>query len=481
MEEVVRIFQAKLFVDLNNRIVLGMYTKVFQKLMCTKMSYFSRNNASELINKFSTDINNVSLLVDSNIMSVVNYVLQIVSGVIGLFIVNWKLALLVLCVVPLKYFLIRFFSKKKEQLMKIWIEKMTEFSAWFDDTINGVREVKLWGISKIKEREMRRIQRETLKLGKKTTLLQTYNMSGDALLQWLIVSLLYGIGGYLICKNSISIGGLTAFISYSNYVIGPIALVFNLRFIFAQIKPSIERLEEFFDEEIEEEIECPRNIETFQKEIRFSNVKFSYSDRVLLSGINLTIHKGEKVAIIGENGSGKTTILSMLLRFLKPNEGTIFVDEIDVQEYCLGKYRNLFSVVSQDIYLFTDSIYNNVVMGKQIEDEELNKMCEKLNLKTFISKFSEGLETRLEKNGENLSGGERQKVALLRAVIKDAPILILDEATANIDKGYDEFLNDIIHTEFQDKTIILITHRTESLRNMDKIYQIYNHSIIEKV
>ena len=171
----------------------------------------------------------------------------------------------------------------------------------------------------------------------------------------------------------------------------------------------------------------------------------------------------------------------MLLRFLEPNEGVIAIDGIDIQKYSLKQYRELYAVVSQEIYLFKEILYNNVAMGRTIDKEVLNTMCQKLNLQTFLSKLSSGIETTLERNGENLSGGERQKVALLRAIIKDAPILILDEATANIDKGYDEFLNDIIHSEFQNKTIILITHRIESLKNMDKIYQIHNHSIIEKV
>ena len=254
LEEGVRILQAKLFVDLKNRVVLELYSKVFHKLMYAKMSYFSKNNASEVINRFSTDIDNASLLIDNNVMSVVSYVLQIISGVIGLVVVNWHLAILVLCIVPVKYILIFFFSKKKEHLMEKWIEKIAEFSAWFDDTINGVREIKLWGMYKAKNQEMRKFQKEVLILGKKTTLLETYNYSVDSLLQWMMVCILYGIGGYLVCKKRLSIGGLTAFISYSNYVIGPIALVFNLRFIWAQIKPSINRLDKFFAEETEREI-----------------------------------------------------------------------------------------------------------------------------------------------------------------------------------------------------------------------------------
>ena len=479
LEEGVRILQAKLFVDLKNRVVLELYSKVFHKLMYAKMSYFSKNNASEVINRFSTDIDNASLLIDNNVMSVVSYVLQIISGVIGLVVVNWHLAILVLCIVPVKYILIFFFSKKKEHLMEKWIEKIAEFSAWFDDTINGVREIKLWGMYKAKNQEMRKFQKEVLILGKKTTLLETYNYSVDSLLQWMMVCILYGIGGYLVCKKRLSIGGLTAFISYSNYVIGPIALVFNLRFIWAQIKPSINRLDKFFAEETEREWNSPYDIKKFQKEIVFNKVSFSYSKQVLLKEINLTIHKGEKIAIVGENGSGKSTIINMLLRFLEPNEGVIAIDGIDIQKYSLKQYRELYAVVSQEIYLFKESLYNNVAMGRTIDKEVLNTMCQKLNLQTFLSKLSSGIETTLERNGENLSGGERQKVALLRAIIKDAPILILDEATSNMDSISErEILNYI--KGIRDITLILISHRINVIADSDCIYVLQKGNIVAR-
>lgn len=479
IEEGIAILQAKLFADLQNKVVLNLYTKVFQRLLYARMNYFSRNNTAEIINKLSTDISSVSILIDSSMMSVLNYILQIVSGIVGLFVVSWKLALLVLIIVPVKYVLIRFFSKKKEEAVRQWIEESAEFSAWFDDTINGVQEIKLWNLYKEKRRELRRRQKKVLELGKRSTLLETYNTSTDSVLQWAAVSALYGIGGYFICGGALSIGGLTAFISYSNYVIGPIALVFNIKFLFAQIKPSAVRLRDFFKMETERQPESRRKIESFQKELSFDKISFSYTDQPLIEDVSFKIKKGEKIAIIGNNGSGKSTLVSLLLRFLSPKEGHIYVDGVDIEEYNLEQYRELFGVVSQAVYLFRDTVKNNITMDRDTDNEEFEQICEKMNMQEVIDKLPQGYESILERNGENLSGGERQKLALIRAIIKKSPILILDEATANIDVKYNELIWYNILKDFPDKTLILITHKIENLKGMDRIYQINQHTIRE--
>lgn len=183
----------------------------------------------------------------------------------------------------------------------------------------------------------------------------------------------------------------------------------------------------------------------------------------------------------GENGSGKSTLLSLLLRFVEPQTGKICVDGTDIREYDLNQYRDLFSVVNQEIYLFEDTIWNNLVLGKKTDRKKMDNICEKMGMRKFLNNLSMGYEEKLEKNGENLSGGERQKISLLRAFVKDAPILILDEATANIDKKYDEFLHDLLINDTVDKTLIVITHKIENLYGMNKVYRIKDHMLEESI
>lgn len=211
---------------------------------------------------------------------------------------------------------------------------------------------------------------------------------------------------------------------------------------------------------VTDETEMPVSAEEYLTITGLFHVNVSqYINEMTVEAVNIEVKKGEKVAFIGENGSGKSTLIKMLLRFETPTKGKICIDGEDIQNYCLQQYRNLFAVVSQDVYLFHDTIRNNILMDREISDEELDRICRIWNLEEFIQESPEGYGRILEKNGGNISGGERQKMALLRAVIKDAEILILDEATANIDKEYDRFLQKRLLDDSEEKTVIVITHK----------------------
>lgn len=479
VEESVSLLQTKLFADLQNKISLELYGRVGKTLFRARQNYFLHNNSTEIVNRLMTDIESVSSLVDSNIMHLFGYVFKIISGVIGLIVIDWKLALLVLVVVPVKYSLIKSFSSKEEKTCEEWISLYTDFSAWLGDTISGIREVKLWNLYSDKQNELLKKQQDILEVSKKSKLIQAYNISGDSAIHGLISAALYGIGGYFICKDELTLGSLTAFIAYTSYVVSPISLVMNLKIIFAQVKPSMNRLKEFLKLETEKKTETGKEIQQLKDKISFAGICFSYSEQPVIKNVNFEIHKGEKIAIIGENGSGKSTLISLLLRFIEPQKGCIFIDGADIKEYDIDQYRNLFGVVNQNIYLFEDTLWNNVILGKDVCLKDMEQEFERMDMQKFVEKLPNGYESRLEKNGENLSGGERQKIGLLRAIIKDSPILILDEATSNIDKKYDKFLHDIILNEFSDKTIIIITHKRENLEGMQKIYQMEGNGLTE--
>lgn len=210
----------------------------------------------------------------------------------------------------------------------------------------------------------------------------------------------------------------------------------------------------------------------------FQKVSFSYSSKPLLKDVNIKIKRGERIAIIGENGSGKSTVIDLLLRFILPESGHIYIDGVDIQNINLKQYRELFAVVSQDIYLFKDTLKNNIVLGKDIEEKEISSIIRMMGMREFYEKVSQD-NSMVECGGDNFSGGEKQKIALLRVAIKDSPILILDEATANIDKEYDKILHQKVLPQFLDKTIIIITHKKENLQGLDRIFEIKDKTIKE--
>ena len=479
LEELIFVFQVNLFENLKKSFVLKLYSKAIKKLLNLKIEYFEKNNSTEIINRLATDINAASIIVDSSVMNLMNYVLQFFGGIIGLFLIKWELALLVMLVVPVKFIMISFFSKKKEALVKELIGEKTEFSAWFGDNIQGIKEIKLWNLYDDKCFELRKRQTKILGLEKKQGMLEAYNSFGDSNLKWVIVVGVYILGGYGVCSNILTLGELTAFITYSNYVIMPISLFFNLKMIFAEIKPSIARLNEFYHLRTEESKEESKYIIKFEDAIRFEHVGFAYGEQRVLKDVSFSIRKGEKVAIIGENGSGKSTIINILLRFIQPKEGSVSLDSVDVEKFDLNLYRELFGVVSQSVHLFHGSIRDNIAMTKTPKEGKFENLCDGLKIDEMIRKFIDGYDCVLENNGKNLSGGERQKIALLRALFKDAQILVLDEATANIDQAYGELVKQYISENCEDKTVIRITHTLDDLKGMDRIYCLKEESIQE--
>lgn len=478
LEEATTILQTILYADLKNDIVLQLYEKAWNVILRAKLDYFLKTSPTEIVNKMSTDISSISCLVDSNLMYVLNYLFRIVSGIFGLFLINWKLSLLVLLAVPVKYLFISMFSQKEEILHSQQIKLSANTSSWMSDIIGGIREIKLWNLYETQKKNMSERQKKILDCEKKSKLIQSYNMSIDSGLQGLITAALYGLGGYLIYYNDLTIGSLTAFISYTNYVINPISLVFNMKLLYSQIKPSIFRYNELSRIENETEETDELQLRKWTESILFNNISFNYGEKKVLENINLHIQKGEKIAIIGENGSGKSTLIDLLLRFLVPCEGKILLDGVDIQKYNIDHYRNLFSVLNQEFYLFADDLESNILMGRTFDEKYLNDLIEKMKMKDLLSKLPNGYKSKLENRGENLSGGERQKIGLLRSIVKDSPILVLDEATSKIDNNYSEFIRSAILEYFPEKTIILISHKKEDLIGMDKVYQLYNFKLV---
>lgn len=478
-EQIISLIQAHLCITLKNRFQKALFSDAFSKLLHLKMDYFENKNSTEVIDKLSTDIRAISILADNSIMNLVNYILRLVSGSIGLLIIDVRLACAVYLLVPIKFIFITQTAKKKERYMENYIEESRKFSSWFSDMISGVREIKLWNLYTIKDEKFISKQETLLAAGKKSTIMDAYNGFSDAILNGLLTSALYFFGGWLIYKDYLSIGSLIAFITYSAYITGPISALFNMKYILSSIAPSAKRLFEFLDLEEEGSGDLYINKNSFES-LTLSEVNFSYDQSSLLRDINLTIKKGEKIAIIGKNGSGKTTLLKLLLGFISPDSGTILLNGININDYNISYYRDLFSIVSQDIYLFQDSIKNNIDLQESCSADEVRKVCNMCFMNELISSLSLETESIVEKNGSNFSGGEKQKIALARAILKEAPFIILDEVTSNLDAVSNKALFDLILSDCKEKTIILITHDYENLMIMDNVYKIVDgklHSV----
>lgn len=473
--QIISFLRSWMFVHIHNSFYFSLISRGFQKLMRLKISYFTEKSSAEIIDNMRVDASNAALITDQFFGFTIEYLFRIVSGLVGLFVISWRLTLVVILIVPIKYGIVSLISRKTRKWTQERLEKLSNFTGWFSENIDGIKEIKLWGLYRKQWEEFQKRQKELLKLHQKESLLESVNNNIETALSWGVTGLLYILGGMQMAEGHLSLGGVFAFISYSGYVTDPIMMLLNLRIFFSTIIPSAERLFQIF--ELEEESDTGKlKVKQDQGiQIEYRQVSYAYENgRSILTSADIKITQWEKVAIVGENGSGKTTFLNLLLRFLEPQEGEITVNGTNINEIEADSYRGLFAVVDQAPYLFSGTIRENIDLDLRTDRETFLRACEKSGADNFIAKLPEKEKSVIGQNGSMLSGGERKKVAVARAMVREAPIIVLDEATAGYDGESDAHLHDFLIHQTEGKTLIVITHNQEHLEGMDRVYCLKN-------
>lgn len=482
--QMVEYIQANMFAELYNKFSFNLYSEAFIKLLNMPLKYFQENNNTEISERLSSDINSISEITSNSFIMSITYVLRIISGIIGLSIISWKLTIIILFFIPIKFILVTRLSKIKSKMFKTIMENTSRFSSWFGDNLGGIREIKLWNLYESITKEFVLRRQDIMKNYKKDIMVDKLYSSSETILEIAITCLLYIASGYYICTQGFSIGNAFAFLAYTSNVIIPISMVLNVKYLLAHIIPSAKRYFEFIDLSTEEDtFGSNKSFINSNKSgfIVFDKVNFSYNNNshVIMKNLNLKINKGEKIGIIGLNGSGKTTLINLLLGFYKVDNGEIYIDGHPINEMRLNELREYFAVVSQDPYLFQDTIKRNIDMFQNCDNATIISAAKKSGAFEFIEKYPLNIMHEIGRNGSNLSGGEKQKLAVARAFIKNAKIVILDEATSNYDIYSQKYLRNIIRNEFWDKTVILITHKYDDLEIMDRVYRLERNALTE--
>lgn len=461
------IIKEKMRVEIAAKVQYSLWYQAYEHLMNMKINYFVDRNIAEVFNNLNVDISNMVSVADESVFFVVTQAFSMVGGIIGLFILDYRMTILVLLFIPIKAVVMKYFAKYRKKVMDEFIIDSEKYSGWFGDTVGGIKEVKLFGILENKQSEFEKRQMAVIRKQKKMNMLNQWNSTADVVLVHLLTSLIYIVGSNLVFNMQLSVGSIFAFITYSAYVTGPISAILNISYLLSGIIPSTKRYYEFMELE-EEDSSQKATVLPQLGDIEFRNVSFSYEDnRPILDNISITFPKGCKVAIIGRNGSGKTTIINLLTRLYVPRNGRILLGGTNIEKMSLQAYRDMISIVNQQIYLFNDTIRNNICLYKQVDDNMMMAACEDSGLGQFVSEVS--LDYVVGQNGSMLSGGQKQKIALARALIHDKPIIIFDEATSNTDAYSEQQINGLLDTRLKDKTVIVITHKKEILGKVDQI------------
>ena len=460
------VIKEKKRVEISAKIQYSLSEQSFAHLMKLDVSYFNKINYAEIMNNINADVNKMSSIADSSVFFVVTQVFSMIGGIVGLFLIDFRMTFLVLAFIPIKYIVMKYFAKRQKAVMDEFILKSQNYAGWFGDTVGGINEVKLFNIFNKKYKEFNIYQKKVIDKQKEMNMLNQWNVTTDLIMLQILSTVLYIVGADLVFNFQLSIGSVFAFITYSAYVTGPISAILNIGYLLSGIIPSTKRYYNFMA--LHEEDDNGNLIVPNFGELVLKNIFFGYeTDKPILIDVNIDFPKGSKTALIGRNGSGKTTIINLLTRLYAPINGKILLNGTDISMISLQEYRNMVSVVSQQIYLFNDTIRNNICLYKQMDDAVIEEACKDSGLEDFIKEVS--LDYMVGQNGAMLSGGQKQKIALARALIHDKPIIIFDEATSNTDAYSEQQINRLLNTKLKEKTVIVITHKKEILSKVDQI------------
>jgi len=473
-EQIIQFLQFTQYELINRSIPYRLLEKVFRHSLDLRISYYRDNSFYKVINNTFADINYISQAANADLIQTIVSVFKIAGGMIGLAVINWRMMLVTVCIIPLSLLVSHLFAVRKRGHFQQLMGAGEKFSMWVSETLSGVEFVKLWNLKKQKYREFERYQQDVLRQNRSMEYLDHANRMIDSGIQFLLNYGLILIGALFIMKGSLTVGGLYAFLSYSGLIIQPAQMIAEIEGRLSGSMPAFERYFAYFQNKTEDlETKNKRKVSDIMplERITFENVDFGYTkEKQILKQVSFTVHKGEKIAFVGLNGSGKSSILSLLLRLYEPEQGRILFGDTDIAQIGMEDYRSLFGVMTQQTYLMNDTIKNNIDIYGEMSAEQIGKAVDVVMLNEYLSSLPDGLSTNVGYNGSKLSGGERQKIALARTLGKTCRILVLDEATSHFDLKVEQAFQEYIRDTGQYDFIFVVTHRLEMLQEMDRIF-----------
>jgi len=467
---------------MGQKIMYDLRMQIFRHLEALDVAFFDRNPVGRLMTRVTTDVDALNELFTSGVISIFGDVCTLSGIVVTLFLLDFRLALVIFSVLPLLFLVTFLFKIKVRDSFRRVRTAIARINAFLQENITGTAVVQIFGQEKKQFEKFTRINREHLEANMQSIFYYAVFYPLLELVGALAVALIVWYGGFKVLSGTLTLGALVAFIQYSDRFFRPISDLSEKYTILQAAMASSERIFKLLDTppSIVSRLD-PRALRVRSGRVEFRAVHFAYhpGDEVL-HDVSFVVEPGEKVAIVGPTGAGKSTIISLLSRFYDVQQGQILIDGVDIRDYDLLALRRSVGIVLQDVFLFSGSIANNIRLGNaEISGEQLRRAAEVVHASGFIEKLEGGYDAQVGERGSSLSVGQKQLLAFARALAFDPRILVLDEATSSIDTETELLIRDAIEKLMVGRTCIVIAHRLSTIQKADRIIVLHRGRIRE--
>ena len=469
--------------SLGQKIIKDLRVQLFEKITLFKMSYFDKSAVGRLVTRAVSDIETIASIFSQGLFMIIADLLKMFLVIVIMLYVDWRLALIVFSVLPLIIYATRLFQKSMKKAFEEVRLQVANLNSFVQERISGMKIVQLFHRENIEYNNFLQINEKHKKAWLKTVWFNSIFFPIAEISSSVTIGLLVWYGGFnVISGGDVSLGTIFLFIQMSQMLFRPLRQIADKFNTLQMGMVAADRIFKILETQSSIENKGTYTPEVIKGNISIEKLYFSYiPDEQVLNGISLEINAGETIAIVGATGAGKSTIINLLSRFYEFDSGDIKIDGISICDYDLKVLRKHVAVVLQDVFLFADSLYNNITLfNTDISKEQVIKAAKQIGVHDFIKSLPQGYDYNVKERGVMLSSGQRQLIAFLRAYLSKPNILVLDEATSSVDSYSEEIIQNAIDTLTQGKTSIVIAHRLATVKNADRIVVMDKGVIVEQ-
>lgn len=474
---------AVLMIHISRKVVYRMRKDVFDRLMDLPVGYFDTHQTGDIISRISYDIDTVNTSLSNDLVQILTTMITVAGALVMMILISPRLVLIFSFTVPLSFILTRIITGKTRPLFRLRSRKLGELNGFVEEMISGQKTLKAYHQEKNTIEQFDARNEEAVETYYKAEYYGSVVGPAVNFINNLSLSLVSVFGALLYLAGQMTIGNISSFILYSRKFSGPINEAAN---IFSELQSALAAAERVFGmiDELPEKPDVPEAVvlESTEGNVVLKDVTFGYyKDDPIIKNLNLQAHKGELIAIVGPTGAGKTTLINLLMRFYDAQAGMIQVDGHDIQKVTRSSLRDKYAMVLQDTWLFQGTIYENIAYGKKDATmEEVVKAAKASRIHSCIMHLPKGYDTVLTDDGTNISKGQKQLLTIARAMLLDADMLILDEATSNVDTRTEKQIQQAMRELMEGKTCFVIAHRLSTIQNADEILVVNHGKIVEQ-